>query len=221
MNTENLILALVRDGAPVRPILPPAMRSVVWGAASVAWVAAGSLLLGLRGDLGACIHGPRFLVQLLLLLGATGLSAGAAFRLSTPGEKFSGRALFFALVPLLLWGGWMLLAAGGSEAGPGTGVHCVRNLLVLGVPPGILLFFLLKRALPLHTGWAGLLATTGAAALADAGTCFICLHENPWHILVWHFLPVAALGLAGIAIGRKFFSRDLLPEKNTSPPTAR
>jgi hypothetical protein len=32
----------------------------------------------------------------------------------------------------------------------------------------------------------------------------VCAKDDPRHLFVWHFLPAAACGLAGVLLGRRF-----------------
>jgi hypothetical protein len=92
------------------------------------------------------------------------------------------------------------LSAGGGHVG--AGVRCIRNLVAFVVPPGLLLFFMLRRAAPLDGGAVGTLAAVGMAALAHAGTRFVCHNDGALHLLVWHCTFVVVLGGVGILVGR-------------------
>jgi hypothetical protein len=77
--------------------------------------------------------------------------------------------------------------------------------VALGVPPGLLLYFMLRKAAPLDHGTVGMLAAVGTLALAQVGTRFVCHNDGALHIVVWHYSFVFVLGGAGVAIGRALF----------------
>jgi hypothetical protein len=111
------------------------------------------------------------------------------------------------LVPITILASWVLVItvelrlAGGGHAG--TGAHCIRNLVALAAPPGLLLHAMLRRAAPLDRGESALLATLAAAALADAGTRFVCRNDGALHILAWHCGVVLWLAAVGFIVGRR------------------
>jgi hypothetical protein len=78
----------------------------------------------------------------------------------------------------------------------------VRNIVVLGVPIGALMYRMMSTAAPLRTSAAGWLASLSAFAAGDLATRFICRHDQALHALAWHFLPVLVMGGTGVVLGR-------------------
>jgi hypothetical protein len=207
MKTESLIETLSQDARPVKPLLRPSLRLALWSLFAALWMAAAIAVIGRRNDLGSIYQSPGFLLQAILLAALALLSAYSAFSLSVPGRKKSWLLIVPAIV-LLFWLFWIaseVFSADALEAG--TGLNCLRNILLLSLPPGFLLCFMLKKAMPLKAGTAGMLAALGTAALANMGTRFLCHHENPLHLFIWHFLPVFAFTCAGAIVGRFHFER--------------
>lgn len=208
MNTEALIHQLAAQVRPVRPVGRPITRSVMWVLVAVTLAVLAVFITGIRPDIAAVFDQPMFLFRALCML-AVGITATfAAFSLAIPGntEKWPvvasgiGIAVFLGLLC------FSFLSTGNFSPGPG--MYCLRNVLGLGIVTGSFLYLMLKRAAPLRSGLVGLLAALGAASVANLGTQFICRHENPAHILVWHLIPAAVLCGFGILAGRLLFRWD-------------
>lgn len=205
MKTETMIHELAKQGQPVKRVGPPIARFCRWAAVASLCVAVGVAVFGFRADLESVSRSPIFLLQAALTLALGALSALSAFILSVPDKAKP----WLNVVPLATLGLWavvllaMLVLGDGAKAG--FGVTCVRDILVLGLPPGALLYFMLRRAAPLKVGMVGVLAALGVAALGALGTQFICRNDDPLHILVWHYVPVLILGVIGIWLGRLLF----------------
>jgi len=201
MKTGELIRELARQGVPVRPCGRPLIRFCQWAVAASLFIAIGVVVLGLRVDVATVSQSPEFVWQSLFMLGVAAVCATSAFTLSVPDK----RSLWLTIVPLATLVAWSVLIAGmlfsASYVQAGPGLKCLRNILALSFAPGALLYFMLRRAAALNVGAVGLLAALGVAALACLGTRFICHDDNPVHLLVWHYVPVLALGGFGTWLG--------------------
>jgi len=205
METEALIRALAARAQPVKTVGHPMSRFAVWAAVALVWIAASVTAVGVRTDLAAAARAPAFAWSLgapLLLAVAASL---AAFGASVPGHQ--GR--WWSLMAAAAGGAWLLLVGGGALAGDhgavGAGARCLRNLVAFSLPPGLLLYLMLRRAAPLDRGTVGILAALGVSALAQVGTRFVCHNDGALHALVWHCSFVLLLGGAGILLGRALF----------------
>lgn len=198
MNTEALIEHLVSTARPVTPLKHPVRRLASWLAVALPLVAIATYLLVTQH--GA--FGPRLdfedLVQvgLMLLLALT--AAASAMFLSVPDRTRS----ILVLVPCLILVAWtaslatsVLSANGGLQAG--TGLRCLRNIIVLSVVPAWFMHRLLRSAFTLRVRLTTTMALLSASALACAATRFICPDEDPLHFLVWHYCPTVSLGILG------------------------
>ena len=208
MSTEDLIGRLVRDTRPVKRSSGPRVLFAKWSAIGLLYLAAGVLMIGTRDDLAKMWHESGFIVHTLLVLGVTVLAATAAFRVSIPDhqQEFLVKSSAIALAAWLAWLVSALVAA--SESHPGYGWRCLRNIVVLAIPLGMLTYYMISKAAPLRTGTAGWLAALSAAAAADLATRFICRNDHGLHALIWHFIPVVVLGCIGVVLGRVVFRWD-------------
>jgi hypothetical protein len=205
MNTEDLIGRLVRDTQPVKRSSRPGVLFAKWSAIGLFYLAVGVLMIGTRDDLAEMRHESGFVVHTLIVLCVTVLAAIAAFKVSIPDrqQRLLVRSSAIALAAWLAWMVSALLTA--SEPHVGYGWKCLRNIVVLAVPLGVLTYYMISKAAPLRTGTAGWLAALSAAAAADLATRFICRNDHALHALIWHFIPVLVLGAIGVVLGRVVF----------------
>jgi hypothetical protein len=202
MTTEALIRDLAAELQPVRPLGRPLVRFGRWAAVAAAWVAGGVAVIGVRADVVAVVRDPRFILHVAVPLVLAAVATVVAFLTSVPDR----RSRWSALVPAAVTAAWLLVVVLGvflaGQGHAGTGLKCLRNLLLLSLPPGLLLYFMLRKAAPLGGGAIGLLAALGVAALAHAGTRFVCHNDGALHILVWHLGFVLLLTALGAVVGR-------------------
>jgi hypothetical protein len=203
MKTEALIQDLAAQMQPVRPLGHPLARFGRWAALTAAWAAGGVAAIGIRADLAAVSYAPAFLLHVALTVALGAITTLAAFTASVPGRK-SG---WWTLAPGVVVASWLLLVVLGvlstGDGHAGAGVKCVCNLLAFSVPPGLLLCLMLRRSAPLDGRAVGALAAVGVAALAHAGTRFVCRNDGALHLLVWHCGFVFLLGGLGLLAGAR------------------
>ena len=191
----------------------PVVHLGVWLAVSILLIGAGTLAIGLRADLPSALKSTGFQAECSLMLSLALASTLAAFSLSVPNR----RALWTSLLPAMAFALWaariLFMATSENRLELGNGLPCLRDISMLSLVPGGLLFFMLSRGAPLRIGTVGFYAASGVAALSCLATGFLCRNENPLHTLVWHFLPVLAASVAGLGIGRLCFGRFAFPER--------
>ena len=205
MNTDELIGSLVRDMRPVKRSSRPSVLFAQWIAFGLLYLAVGVFLIGTRNDLAQMWREPSFVVHTLIVFSVTVLAAFAAFKVSFPGRE-KGLLTASSVLALAAWLAWLvtsLLIA--SEPHAGLGWKCLRNIIVLALPLGLLTYSMMNRGAPLQTSTAGWLAALSAAAAADLATRFICRNDHAFHALTWHFIPVLVLGFTGVLVGRFVF----------------
>ena len=205
MSAEELIGRLVRDARPVERSSRPRVLFARWSAIGALYLAAGVFVIGTRDGLEQMWHEPGFILHTLIVLGVTVLAATAAFKASIPDGQQKYLPSYSGLA-LAAWLAWVVSAVvTASEPHVGYGWKCLRNIVVLSVPPGALMFYMMSRAAPLRTRTAGWLAALSAAAAADLATRFICRNDHALHALLWHFVPTLVLAGGGVALGRIVF----------------
>ena len=175
-SNDRLIGALVADLRPVRPLLPPALRTLIW----LMLVAAVAIGLAMFADVAAMWRRvaaiPDMWLAVLGSIATMATAAFAAFELSLP-----DRSRAWALLPLpaaALWVGASGLGCMRVDVLPGTHVagfgetrDCLLFIIGLSVPLSAALIVMLRRAYslapPLTAAMAGLASAAAAATLLN------------------------------------------------------
>jgi hypothetical protein len=208
VSTEDLIRQLAADAKPVRPLRPLAVRVTGWLLVAVASLGLAMTIMGVRRELGDAADQADFAVETVLLI-ITALSAAVgALAVSIPGAE---RTRLLRWLPVMAGVATVVWAAGelafasttGAPAGRLTfGWHCVYKTASVAAVPSVALFFMVRRAAPLHAAWAGFLAILATTAVGVLGANVICPYDRPLHMLVWHVAPLMLLAGLGAALGR-------------------
>lgn len=206
MQTEALIHILAEDATPVRRLLPPERRALLWLGATMVYLVGAVFAIGLRPDVAETVRDPRALLEIGAALATGMLAAMAAFCAACPGRPLWERGL--PLPAVILWLG--VLADSVLETWPSAPSHAITmqatvaglvDLLLLSVPPALLLLAMLRRGVPIVPMVTGALAMLAAASLVAAALRFVHPEDASVTLLVWHFGPVVLLSLLGAVIG--------------------
>ena len=209
MSTDNFVRRLVDEGAQ-KPMPHLWTQFAAWMGGSVAWLAVLILHTGWRPDLASRLHSPSFVAELALLL-ATGIaSALAALALARPDDY---QRSWLRFVPFGLLAAWAVSAHLDMEPMTPSALiqamnerhfDCIACILTYCVPPGLIMFFTIRHGAPIRSAWAGGMTAGSVTAFAYLLMRVTEPADNPFHLLIWHALPVLAVCLAGILAGRLF-----------------
>ncbi len=207
IRTDGLIAELAGDLEPVERLRPPLLRASLWlGVIAVLSV----VLIAGFADMPVFMHRAQDSKMMLELVGTllTGILAViAAFELSLPDR--SPRWAFLPVPSLLLWIGsssyncWrQWVVAGPNGYGAGEGLDCFTWIVAFGVPLGISLFVLLRRAKPLAPIPVAAMAGLGVASIA----AFLLQFFHPFDVtfidLALHLAAVFTVVIVARAAGR-------------------
>ena len=194
--TDTLIAHLADRLRPVARLPSPRRRACAWLA--VVALLSAILVLGfshLAIFMGR-IRDPKLMTELVGTLATGILAVVAAFELSLP-----DRSIKWALLPIpsfALWlsssgySCWSRRLAGASQSlRLGETPDCFAWIVAFGIPLGISLFVLLRRARPLDPGPVAAMAGLGAASIA----AFLLQFFHPFDVT---FIDLG-LHLAGVA----------------------
>ena len=203
--TEKLIEGLSQGLAPVRPLRPPFVRSLLWLGAALVCVGAVLIRWANLDLFMARTSDARLALESTAAL-LTGITAViAAFYLSVPDRSSLWR--YAPLPPLALWMATSSLGClqYGFGWGPpghrlGESLHCFRFILLVSVPLAIMLYVVLRRARPLQPLPVALSAALGVAALAAFALEFFHPFDSTVVDLSMHGAAVLlVLALAGLS----------------------
>ena len=211
MKTKNLIDTLTSDAPPVKHVVP--------GKLLLVWLAAASLLmgglvaaLGVRPDIITRLHDISFVVELSLVLAIT-ISAGiAACWLALPDVNQQQWLRWLPFVPFVALSFLLLnnyFSAHGMD--PMGAVYteylekrydCAADIVLFSIMPGVVLFFIMRKAAPVHYFWAGGIAALAITNLGYFALRIVEVNDNIAHLLLWHYLPMAMFSLLGAFLGK-------------------
>jgi hypothetical protein len=213
-SNDQLIGALAANLRPVRPLPPPALRTLLW----LMLVAAVAAALATFSDLAVMWHRITATSDMwLAVLGSIATmatAAFAAFELSLP-----DRSRAWALLPLpaaALWVGASGLGCMRAYVLPGTHVaalgearDCLLFIIGLSVPLSATLIVMLRRAYSLAPPLTAAMAGLGSAAAAATSLNFFHPFDATATDLAVHAVAVAIVVAAAWAFGTRTLRNSL------------
>jgi len=206
MKTDDLILQLAHDAAPVRLLPSPAKRTALWLAVGLPYIALIVFMMSPRADLTERLAEPRFLVEAGMALATAMAAAFAAFSAVVP-----GRPRWLLLLPVLPLSVWLGSLGQGCldillRASPfvlGWDWVCIPAITIAGAVPALAMLLMLRRGAPLYPCATVALGALAATALGGFGLRLFHPQDASLMVLVWQFGTVALLtALAGCS-GRR------------------
>lgn len=204
-DTDRLIERLALEAAPVQPLAPPARRTLVWLAASLALIASLAVLGGWRGGMpeDMAVPGGGLAWWGSLLTGI--VAAHAVFQVSVPGR--SPAWAWLTLLPALAWFGgmgWGCLAEvrAGTLAFGLDSWHCGLMITLVSTPMLLVMLLLVRHAGVLRPMPTAALAVLSAAGLSSAGVSLVHGQESAALTLAWHGGAVLVLCALAALSGR-------------------
>ncbi len=198
---------------PVTPLRPAWMSALVAIPVALFLLSLVLVVYGLRSDAAAiggwALWGPASLMVLAAY-------AVLMLALVQRAPESTVSRMWWVALPLLaigvqLGGTYWTLAHSGPAAAVSwqTEALCFGRISALGVPPVILVLWLLSRGLPLRPKVAGLLAGIGGGLVSESVYRLSCGMSNPAHIVPWHTGAILVMGLFGLIAGMWWERRQL------------
>ena len=211
MHTDTLIQRLAQECRPVRPLLCPLRRTVLWFAIAAPYLALVVLVASPRSDLAGMIQDWRFVIEQAAALATAVTAAFAAFASTVPG--YNRKLLFLPLAPLAVWLGALghgCVLEWSRHGLEGLWLYsdwfCVRSVLIAGALPAVAMAVMLRRGAPLFPHMTVALGGLAAAGLGDFGLRLFHPEDASLMVLVWQVGTVVVVSaLAGWA-GRYLFN---------------
>lgn len=214
METNKLINHLVDDLKPIKPLAPFPVRLLSWMLCAGVVMAGVLAVTGVRRGWGG-LTADVWAAMDMILVGAIWMSASwAALTQSVPGNS-TARQRSLPWILIGIWSLWTILRVGGAALENGIqafvpGPHLVCALFIFGIASVMIipLTWIVNRAAPQDARKSGLLTGLACAGGAMMAVEFICLHDRPVHIFMWHVIPVIMAGLAGSWAGTFLFRQN-------------
>jgi hypothetical protein len=209
MNTNELIAHLAAGAMPVRRLPPPSVRTLLWLAVSLPFVAAIVVLMPEKVNLAQAIVDKQFLVEEFAILATALAAAVAAFCSVVPG--YDRRIVVLPLVPLAVWLASLgqgcvqdLIRSGASGLQLRPDWECLLPAALMGIIPATAMVVMLRRGAPLLPGVTLALGALAVAALTNFGLRLFHFGDASIMVLFWHFGSVGVLSAVAASLGRYF-----------------
>ncbi len=209
-NRPSFIDALADDLQPIRPAQSVKHALVAWSIFS--WTITGSLLfmtapldLGIAGTLSIS---PRKVMEFILVALTALVSAVAGFEWGVPGDTLARRLL----LPLTLIGLLSIssIASGLFEPATESLVLSLRpycNIQIVAFAfPGLALGLVVMANRSIFRPVAAGALMGVAAGMISASSMQLACHSDPFHAIVYHFMPIALVAIVGGVSARCFIA---------------
>ncbi len=207
MDTEKLIQTLVETARPMRPLPRPWIRTAMWLAIAIPYMALVVYVMSPRADLISKMSEMRYLIEQFAAL-ATGIAAAiAAFAMTIPG--YSRKVLLLPALPLAVWLGALgqgcvsaLIQFGSNGLILRPDWFCLPAIVLVGAVPAVAMAVMLRRGAPLFPHVSTGLGALAAAGLGNFGLRFFHPQDASLMVLVWQVGTVFVLAALAGCFGR-------------------
>ncbi len=205
-----LIESLVAGATPVRRLRASWLRAAQWLAFATIMLVVFSLSHSFRYNIEHCLRAPLWLAMCIGAVTTAALAAVAALELGVP-----GRSRLWALLPLPTLAVWTsaivtrerwIDTSRDALGWPGI-ADCLATVVLIGVPLGIAMTIMLRRAAVLQPALTAMLG-----GIAVAGVVSAALHIfHPLHATLWLVLSNAGVAALFAGLGLLLAPRLLAP----------
>ena len=205
-DTEQLIQRLTEHVSPTRPLARPWIRTAVWLAVSVPYLAVVLSVVALRNGLPSLTLDTRFIVEMVAGLAAGIAAAVCAFGSVIP--AYNRRFLILLTVLLAIWLGsvgqnciqeWV--RNGSQTLSLRHDLACLPFIVFLGSFPAVVLALMLRRGAPLTPHLTAALGGIASAGVGNLGLRLVIPEEANVGLFVWHIGGVLALAAVAATVG--------------------
>jgi len=212
MTVEDMISDLAKEGAK-KSFPSPLKVLVAWAALLLFYISGIFLYFSIRPDFVATLKSMSFGVQLGAAVLMVVSAAVSASYLALPDSNQKPWVRFLPLLPfmlliLMLAGALVVLGAAGLVGCLDVQqVACAKAVFMFSILPSAVMVYTIQRAAPLHYFWAASMAGLSGSGIGYVLLLLIEPHENPAHLLIWHFLPVLLTTIVVMSLGKLVLGR--------------
>jgi len=208
MDTDKLITRLTEDTTPIRRLPTPLVRTALWFAIAIPYVAIIVIMMAPRDDLALKFSDFRFLLEQVAALCTAIGAAVAAFQSIVPG--YNRRYLLLPLVPLTVWlaslgqGCVQTWLRGSALLGFTSDFICIPAIALVGTVPAVAMVLMMRKGAPLWPHASAALGGLAAAGLGNFGLRLFHGQDASLMVLVWQMGTVFMLTILCGWAGRLF-----------------
>ncbi|MCB9989034.1 MAG: DUF1109 domain-containing protein [Rhodospirillales bacterium] len=204
--TENLIAGLSAEFKPMRPLAHPLTRITPWFGATLLYVTALSVLLGMRADAQSLLQTSSFLFEaLMVLLMAVGAALATGW-LAVPDMRGQGWLLAVPTTLFALFMGWLAVQALSTPLHADFHVHgCSLNALLLIAPPFAAFVYTARKGATVRPLWMSFMTLLAVAGPGWIALRLACPVDHITHLFLHHFLPYAGVGALTGMLARRLY----------------
>jgi hypothetical protein len=206
-STDQLINNLADTAQPLKPARNPFAVCARWTVGCILYITLITAITGIRPDFVAKLHIPLCAAECATLVSIFLTTALSAALLAFPDLHGKRRLaclplFFFALFAFVLYREW--LADNPPASPPGHDCECTIAIILYAALPGICLLRIVRRFATTHAMLTGSIVMLAAFSV---GAIILRLCEQTdsiTHLIEWHYLPMLAVGLLGLLLGKLF-----------------
>lgn len=208
MNIDQLIDKLSDEAVPIRPMTSPWALAAKWLLGFAAYILAVMLTLETpRDDIWLQLASPLFALEIAALAGMVIACALSAAVLSFPDLYQARRIAYLPIAAFVLFAGVVLVAF--INEGASMHMHpseflCTAFITLYSLPPAVWLFYAIRRFASTHFALAGSVAVLTSFSIGALVQRMVEKTDSIAHVLTSHYLPMFAVALLGLALGRKY-----------------
>ncbi|MCD8497898.1 MAG: NrsF family protein [Alphaproteobacteria bacterium] len=208
LDTEQLIERLSGECMPLKPLLSPFVRALIWTGAAVLYTAFCIWFLGVRSDIQDVLYSPYFIIDNLIVL-LTGLGAVLASAwLCVPdmrGARWMSIPPLLGTIAFIVWVAFRSMEETIHMPDLLRWRHCFSTGLMLGFIPALVMALMIRRACTTAPLLMALMNSLAVAAMAFIGLHIICANDEITHAVIEHLLPfLLAGGITGLLARRLY-----------------
>lgn len=212
MNLDNMISQLSREGAK-KKFLSPWQVLGIWAGLFLTYGLGVFVFFPLRADIVSKVGEPYFLLHTLAILLVMVSASVSASYLALPDANQKAWVRNLPLLPLgvlavmLLKAFTTLMPTHLADYLDPHAFACAKAVALFGLAPAAIMFYTIQKAAPLRRYWAGSMAGLSGSGMGYFLLLLVEPHDNPTHVLFWHFSPVLLSMLIAMALGNWILGR--------------
>jgi hypothetical protein len=207
MDTETLIAQLSADAAPTRASQSPWRMAALWVVGFAVYVGIAVAAVGPRVDIVSQLQTPLFALEIAALVALVASCAISAAVLAFP-DMYQTRRI--ARMPMVFFALFVVVVAmafscvGDCLRMSMAECECTLSIALYALLPAALLFYSIRKVASTNGAAAGSVVVLTAFGIGALILRLVEQTDAMPHVVTYHYVPMLAAALIGLALGRKF-----------------